>query len=62
MSSVLPMVYFEVMAASVQVIGVSSVYMISFVGREPLRMYSVPMTATWHKEMSNPSSQENTSV
>jgi len=44
---VLPIVYFEVIAASVQVNGVWSVYItIGVVREEPLRMYSVPMTAT----------------
>ena len=52
MLSVLPMVYFDVIAFSVQVIGASSEYMATDEGIEPVLMYSVPMTATWHKSMS----------
>lgn len=52
MLSVLPMVYLDVIGLSVQVIDASSEYMTAFEGREPVLIYSVPIIATWHKEMS----------
>lgn len=52
MLSVLPMVYLDVMGLSFQVIDASSEYMTAFEGREPVLIYSVPIIATWHKEMS----------